>query len=58
MLRQLLKYVKQHHIPVRIGINSGSLEKDIHEKYGKPTADGMMESAKRHIQYIRRIRFS
>lgn len=48
---------KQHHIPIRIGINSGSLEKDIHEKYGKPTAEGMMESAKRHVEILEALDF-
>lgn len=48
---------KEHHIPIRIGINSGSLEKDIHEKYGKPTAEGMMESAQRHIQILEELDF-
>ncbi len=43
---------KEKHIPIRIGINSGSLEKDIHEKYGKPTAEGMIESAKRHVEIL------
>src|SRR5699024_4766689 len=41
----------------RIGINSGSLEKDIHEKYGKPTAEGMMESAKRHVKILEDLGF-
>lgn len=48
---------KKHHIPIRIGINSGSLEKDIHEKYGKPTAEGMIESAKRHIAILEEHNF-
>ena len=48
---------KKHKIPIRIGINSGSLEKDIHEKYGKPTAEGMMESAKRHVQILEDLDF-
>lgn len=48
---------REHHIPIRIGINSGSLEKDIHEKYGKPTAEGMMESAKRHVQILEDLDF-
>ena len=48
---------KERHIPIRIGINSGSLEKDIHEKYGKPTAEGMMESAKRHIDILESMGF-
>lgn len=48
---------KEHHIPIRIGINSGSLEKDIHEKYGKPTAQGMMESAARHVKILEDLDF-
>lgn len=48
---------KEHNIPIRIGINSGSLEKDIHEKYGKPTAEGMMESAQRHVQILEDLDF-
>lgn len=48
---------KEKHIPIRIGINSGSLEKDIHEKYGKPTAEGMIESARRHIAILENLEF-
>lgn len=48
---------KRHHIPIRIGINSGSLEKDIHEKYGKPCAEGMMESAQRHVDILESLDF-
>lgn len=53
----VVKACKEHHIPIRIGINSGSLEKDIHEKYGKPTAEGMMESAKRHVDILESMGF-
>ena len=48
----VVKVCKEKKIPIRIGINSGSLEKDIHEKYGKPTAAGMIESAKRHVDIL------
>lgn len=48
---------KENHVPIRIGINSGSLEKDIHEKYGKPTAEGMIESAKRHVAILEELDF-
>lgn len=40
---------KEKHIPIRIGVNAGSLEKDLLEEYGKPTAKAMVESARRHI---------
>ena len=43
---------RSRHVPIRIGINGGSLEKDIHEKYGRPTAEGMMESARRHVDIL------
>lgn len=48
---------KDKHIPIRIGINSGSLEKDIHEAYGKPTAEGMIESAYRHVRILEDLDF-
>lgn len=56
-VRAVVTACKQHHIPIRIGINSGSLEKDIHEKYGKPTAEGMIESAKRHVKILEDLDF-
>ena len=40
---------KDKRIPIRIGVNAGSLEKDLLDKYGGPTAQGMVESALRHI---------
>lgn len=54
---KVVEACKKHHIPIRIGINSGSLEKDIHEKYGKPTAQGMIESAQRHVKILEECDF-
>lgn len=51
-VEKVVEACKKHHIPIRIGINSGSLEKDIHKKYGKPTAEGMIESALRHVKIL------
>lgn len=48
---------KEKHIPIRIGVNAGSLEKDLLEKYGKPTAKAMIESAKRHIDILEELDF-
>lgn len=47
------------NITFRFGseFNSGSLEKDIHEKYGKPCAEGMMESAQRHVDILESMDF-
>ena len=48
---------KKRHIPIRIGINSGSLEKDLLVKYGKPTAKAMIESAWHHVDLLRQCDF-
>lgn len=47
-IHQVLSAAKERRIPIRIGVNSGSLEEDILEKYGYPTADALFESAMRH----------
>lgn len=48
---------KSRNIPIRIGVNSGSIEKDLLEKYGKPTAEAMVESAKRHVDILEELEF-
>lgn len=48
---------KEKHIPIRIGVNSGSLPKDILEKHGKPTAEGMVEAGLRHIKILEDLEF-
>ena len=48
-VRILADCVKAHHIPVRIGVNSGSVEKHILEKFGGPTPEAMVESALYHV---------
>ena len=48
---------KEKNIPIRIGVNGGSLEKDLLEKYGKPTAKAMVESAKRHVEILEKLDF-
>lgn len=48
---------KKKHIPIRIGVNGGSLEKDLLEKYGQPTAEAMVESAKRHVKILEDLDF-
>lgn len=56
-VKAVVEACKQHHIPIRIGVNGGSLEKDILEKYGKPTAQGMVESAKKHVDILESLDF-
>ncbi len=48
---------KDRNVPVRIGVNTGSLEKDLLEKYGAPCADAMIESARRHVQILEDLDF-
>lgn len=43
---------KSKGVPIRIGVNSGSLEKDLLEKYGSPCADALVESAVRHFRLL------
>ncbi len=49
--------LKQKNIPIRIGVNAGSLEKKIIQKYGYPTAEGMVESALAHIKILEDLDF-
>ena len=56
-VRILADCVKAHHIPVRIGVNSGSTEKEIIAKYGGPTPQGMVESALNHARMLERCGF-
>lgn len=53
----VVKAAKENGIPIRIGVNAGSLEKRILEKYGYPTADGMVESALHHIKILEDLEF-
>ena len=48
---------KKKSIPIRIGVNAGSLEKDLLEKYGHPTAEAMVESARRHVEILENLDF-
>lgn len=51
-VREVVKQAKQRGIPIRIGVNSGSIEKELLEKYGSPTAEAMVESALRHVSLL------
>lgn len=53
----VVKAAKERNIPIRIGVNAGSLEKRILDKYGYPTADGMVESALYHIGILEDLDF-
>ena len=56
-IKEVLSAAKKNKIPIRIGINAGSLEKDILRKRGYPTIEGMVESAIRHIEICEKYDF-
>lgn len=45
------------NIPIRIGVNAGSLEKDLQKKYGEPTPEALVESAMRHVDILDKLNF-
>ncbi len=53
----VVKACKEKNIPIRIGVNAGSLERHLIEKYGYPTADAMVESALHHIKILEDLDF-
>lgn len=55
--KAVVEACKKMNIPIRIGVNGGSLEKDLLEKYGKPCSDAMIESAKRHVEILEKLNF-
>jgi (E)-4-hydroxy-3-methylbut-2-enyl-diphosphate synthase len=56
-VRAVVEKAREKGVPIRIGVNSGSLEQDILEKDGEPTARGMVESAIRHCEILERMDF-
>ena len=48
-VQAVVKAAKARHLPIRIGVNSGSVEKHILEKFGGPTPEAMVESALYHV---------
>lgn len=56
-VKKVVEKCKEYHVPIRIGINSGSLEKEVLEKYGKPCPEAMIESAKKHVEILEELDF-
>ncbi|MCD8390773.1 MAG: flavodoxin-dependent (E)-4-hydroxy-3-methylbut-2-enyl-diphosphate synthase [Firmicutes bacterium] len=57
-VKQVVEAAKERQIPIRIGVNGGSLEKPLLEKYGGVTADALVESAMGHIAILDELNFS
>ena len=56
-IRAVVDCARDKNIPIRIGVNAGSLEKDIQEKFGEPTPEALLESALRHVEILDRLNF-
>lgn len=56
-VKAVVDVCKQKHIPIRIGVNGGSLEKELLEKYGHPTAQALVESAFGHLELLEKYGF-
>ncbi len=56
-VREVVESARDRGIPIRIGVNAGSLEKDLQQKYGEPTPEALVESALRHIEILERLNF-
>jgi (E)-4-hydroxy-3-methylbut-2-enyl-diphosphate synthase len=54
-VEEVVKAASERKIPIRIGVNAGSLEKDLLEKHNGPTAQGMVESGLRHVRILEDI---
>ncbi|WP_413110871.1 flavodoxin-dependent (E)-4-hydroxy-3-methylbut-2-enyl-diphosphate synthase [Thaumasiovibrio sp. DFM-14] len=56
-IRAVVDCARDMNIPIRIGVNGGSLEKEIQQKYGEPTPAALVESAMRHVDILDRLNF-
>ncbi len=56
-VEKVVEACKEHHIPIRIGINSGSIEPQLLKKYGHNCAEAMIESAGRHVRILEDLDF-
>jgi (E)-4-hydroxy-3-methylbut-2-enyl-diphosphate synthase len=56
-VKAVVDCARDKNIPIRIGVNGGSLEKDLQEKYGEPTPEALVESAMRHVDILDQLNF-
>lgn len=56
-VRSVVSACRDKGVPIRIGVNAGSLEKDLQKKYGEPKPEALVESAMRHIDILDRLDF-
>ena len=56
-IKEVINAAKYNNVPIRVGVNAGSLEKYLQVKYGEPNADALVESALRHVDILERHNF-
>ena len=56
-VKEVIACASHHNIPIRIGVNAGSLEKKLQKKYGEPNADALVESAMNHVNILKKQNF-
>jgi len=56
-VREVVAACRERNVPIRIGVNAGSLEKELLQKYGHPTAEAMVESALGHIRILEELNY-
>ena len=56
-VQEVINAARDNNIPIRVGVNAGSLEKDLQKKYGEPNADALVESALRHVEILDKFSF-
>jgi (E)-4-hydroxy-3-methylbut-2-enyl-diphosphate synthase len=56
-VEKVVEKAKANRLPIRIGVNAGSLERDLLERFGYPTAEAMVESALRHVRILEELDF-
>ena len=57
-VREVIQAAIHNNVPIRVGVNAGSLEKDLQKKYGEPNADALVESAMRHVDILDKFNFA
>jgi len=56
-VKEVISAAIDNNVPIRVGVNAGSLEKDLQKKYGEPNADALVESALRHVDILNKFNF-
>ena len=56
-VKEVISCASHHDIPIRIGVNAGSLEKKLQKKYGEPNSDALVESAMNHVNILKKQNF-